>query len=122
MATKIKKKKSKHSSFPKKSVPVWHPQTSAETKAMNIEIKRQCHEINKQYMTEADALMLMAARDVFEAGPVRLKRLFDTIIEYRKNSLDYMLDPAKDGEWLYTKWLQEAGVDLEAWYREAGIE
>lgn len=122
MAKKIKKKKSQHSKFQKPIVPVWHPQTAAEERAMNIEIKRQCHEINKQYMKEADALLLLSVRTVFEAGPTRLKRVFDTVLENRKKSLEYMLDPNNDGKWLYTKWLEEAGVDLDAWYREAGLE
>lgn len=92
--------------------------TSAEKKAMDMEIQRQLAEYDREHALEIDAVILWELRKQFGFGPKRLRRFYDNFT----SALDALLKRYEledsDQVWLCTHQLKEAGIDLEQWERE----
>ncbi len=93
--------------------------TSAERKAMDIEINRQIAERDKEYAADIDALVLYTLMAHYGWKKKRLKKFWDAFIAEHKALRDYyeMNEPG-DNEWLAHRMLKEIGVDIHQWYKE----
>lgn len=92
--------------------------TSAEKKAMDLEIQRQLAEYDAKHILEIDAIILWQLHKQLGFGLKRLKRFFDTF----NPAIDALIKryELEDGDqvWLCTHQLKEYGIDLEKWERE----
>lgn len=92
--------------------------TSAEKKAMDMEIQRQLAEYDRKHVLEIDALILWVLHEQLGWGEKRLRRFYDHFAdEIDALILRYQMDE-DDKVWLCTHKLKEAGIDLEQWDRE----
>lgn len=95
--------------------------TTAEKKAMDIEIKNEIAFYNKKNETEIDAIILWILHQKFGFGKKRLKDFYDDFIpEYRKLIDRYEMP--EDMAWICTVKLSDAGVELEQWRDEKNIK
>lgn len=93
--------------------------TKAEEKALNMEIQRQLAEYDKKHKDEIVSLILWTLHDQFGFGPNRLKKFYDNFdngIEALVKRYELSLS---DDVWLCTHKLNEYGIDLNKWNREA---
>lgn len=93
------------------------PMTSNERKAMMDEIKRQCVEINDQYLADLDAVILFILHDKYGFGPKRLRKFWEEVKLGVKELQEYYCMP-DDAAWLAKYKLKEIGVDIDAWEKE----
>lgn len=93
--------------------------TSAERKAMNMEIQRQLAEYVRKTQMEVDAIMLWQLHEQLGFGPKRLRQFYDNFAPAIDELLKrYELEDS-DRIWLCTyKLKDECGIDIEKWYRE----
>ena len=92
--------------------------TSAEKKAMEIEIKKELAEYDKCHTREIDAIILWILHEQFGFGPKRLREAYLAWSEQLDALIGrYELNRA-DTIWLCTKRLKEYGIDLEEWAKE----
>lgn len=93
--------------------------TTAERKAMNIEINRQLVERDKQYAADIDAMVLYTLMAHYGWKKKRLRRFWKAFIEEHKALREfYQMDEPGDNEWLAHRMLKEIGVDINEWYKE----
>ncbi len=93
--------------------------TSAERKAMDMEIQRQLAEYDKKHLCEVDAVVLWILHEEFGFGKKRLKRFFNTFERAVDDLLErYSMDD-KDAIWLCTFKLKQYGIDIEKWHNES---
>ena len=93
--------------------------TSAEQKAMNMEIQRQCAEYDRKNANEIDAMILWHLHEFFGFGHDRLKKFHDSFIPAIKALCErYEMTDKGDEVWLCTKKLQDYGIDIEKWNKE----
>lgn len=92
--------------------------TAAEKKAMDIEIKRQFAEQERQYHLELDAIILWVLRKQLGFGPKRLKRFYTQFAPAVWELLKYYEMSEEDQSWLCTRKLKDHGVDIEKWQNE----
>lgn len=93
--------------------------TAAERKAMNIEINKQIAENERKHMMEVDALVLWELHVQLGFGPTRLKRFYMGFASALNSLLRRYEMGVDDAPWLTQRKLQEMGIDLEEWYKEA---
>ena len=93
--------------------------TSAEKKAMDMEIQRQLADYDRKHILEIDALILWQLHEQLGFGPTRLKRFFDQFAPALDALIKrYELDD-EDQIWLCTHMLKKQyGIDLEQWEKE----
>lgn len=94
--------------------------SSAEKKAMELEIQRQLAEYDRKHLIEIDAVILWVLHDRFGFGPKRLRQYYDSFracIDALINR--YEMDTGEN-VWLCTQMLKRIGVDVEEWHRETG--
>ena len=77
--------------------------TSAEKKAMNMEIERQLAEYTRKHEVELNAMILYVLHFSVE---------IDALVKY------YEMDD-EDAEWLCTRKLLDMGIDVEKWCDES---
>lgn len=93
--------------------------TSAEKKAMNIEINRQLVERDKQYAADIDAMVLYTLMARYGWKKKRLKEFWKAFLAEHKALREfYQMDETGDNEWLAHRKLNEIGVDVHQWYKE----
>ena len=92
--------------------------TSAEKKAMDMEIRRQLAEFDEKNKQEIDAMVLWVLMDEFGFGEKRLRRFHD-IFNDKILSLvhKYQMDE-EDDVWLCTEMLKRRGIDINQWNKE----
>lgn len=87
--------------------------TNAERTAMDMEIRRQIDEYNRNNLNEIDALVLWHLHEEFGFGKKRLLRFYETfndrLVELSKW---YVMDEEKM-PWVYIKKLKDYGIDIE---------
>ena len=93
--------------------------SSAEQKALDIEIKKQTAEIVRKNANEIDAMFLWYLHEKYGFGYDRLKQAHN----YFKPTLEsmcerYDMNTDEDKMWLCTKKLLDYGIDIEAWNAE----
>ena len=92
--------------------------TSAEKKAMNIEIRRQLAEMDKKNMEEVDATVLYVLMTEFGFGKKRLRRFHDTFGEQITALVHRYQMNSDDDVWLCTEMLKRRGIDINQWNKE----
>lgn len=103
--------------------------SNAEQKALNMEVDKQLAERTRQNEMSIDAIILWQMHEQLGFGVKRLKRFYFNFIPHYKALADFYemrgddkLDESSDMydlDWLHIHKLQEIGVDLEEWQREA---
>ena len=63
--------------------------TAAEKKAMDVEIRRELDEYNRQNINEIDAMILWHLHEEFGFGKKRLIRFYETFSKRMKDLSDY---------------------------------
>lgn len=95
--------------------------TSAERKAMNIEIQKEIAERTRKHAHELDALFLWYLHKECGFGITRLKKAF---MHFDRSIEDlcrrYEMTETGDDVWLCTQKLKEIGADIENWGSERG--
>lgn len=92
--------------------------TTAEKKAMDMEIKRQLAEMDKKNMEEVDAVVLYVLMTEFGFGEKRLRRFHNAFGEQITALVNrYQLDSGDDA-WLCTEMLKRHGIDINQWNKE----
>ena len=92
--------------------------TSAERKAMNLEIHRQFIEASKHYTIDLDAMVLYTLNVRFGFGKKRLREFYDALSAGHDRLIQYYQMSDDDCAWFYREMLNRIGVDIEAWNRE----
>ena len=87
--------------------------TSAEKKAMDMEISRQLAEYDEKHMNEIDAMILWHLHAEFGFGKRRLMRFYHTFSTRRKETAEYYVLEEERMSWLYQEKLKRYGVDIE---------
>lgn len=95
--------------------------TADEKKAIDMEVRRLMAEYDRKNAMEIDAIVLWQLHTQLGFGPVRLKKFFEGFRPAAKALLERYEMAESDQVWLQTHELKEIGVDLEEWYKEAGI-
>lgn len=92
--------------------------TSAEQKAMDMEIQRQLAEYDRKHELEIDAMILWVLHEHFGFGEKRLKKFYDCFASSINDLIArYEMDDS-DQVWLCTYMLKRYGIDLEKWQKE----
>ena len=94
--------------------------TSAEKKAMDIEINKAWAEKLERNQAEINAIVLWVLHDRLGFGPKRLRRFFDQFNPAVQALVNrYELDEGNgDDIWLCTKQLKDYGIDIQQWLKE----
>lgn len=94
--------------------------SSAEQKALDIEIKRQLAENWRKHSNEVEAMVLWAVHEKYGCGPKRLRDFYDTIAPlFEELAARYEMEDC-DLPWLCTYKLKEYGIDIEEWRKNGG--
>lgn len=93
--------------------------TAAEKKALDIEIKRELAENNRENFYTIDAIMVWWVWRRLGLGKKRLKEFYQDFKNEYKRLIDHYEMGGDAGSFLCRKELLEAGYDLEAWDRES---
>ena len=88
--------------------------TSAEKKAMDMEINRQIVEADRRYTDDIDAMVLYTLRVHLGFGKKRLRKFYDAFSAEHDRLIQYYQMP-DDYTWLCKELLKRIGVDVEAW-------
>lgn len=89
--------------------------TSAEKKALDIEVRRQFAEYSCKYELEIESMFLLMLREEFGFGEERLKRAHKALSKGIDKLVErYQLDES-DAAWLCTYKLKEQGFDISKW-------
>lgn len=86
--------------------------TNAEKKAMDMEIRRQLEEYNRNNADNIDAMILWHLHEEFGFGKKRLKKFYETFSTRMKELSDYYLIDTDRIPWVYQKKLKEYGIDI----------
>lgn len=92
--------------------------TSAEKKALNIEIKKQLAEYDQKHVCEIDAMILYVLYAEFGFSVEELRRYFEAYHKQIDGLINRYEMATDDDIWLCTRMLKEIGVDVEAWNKE----
>ena len=93
--------------------------TSAERKAMNLEINRQIAEKDEQYKEDLDAMVLYVLMVHYGWKRKRLHKFWKAFVkEHESLRQFYMMDDPEDNVWLAHRKLKDIGVDIHQWYEE----
>lgn len=93
--------------------------TTAEKKAMEIEINRQLVEADRRYTDDIDAVILYTLHEHLGFGAVRLRRFYEAfVLEHDKLVKHYEMPD--EYPWLCREMLKRIGVDIEKWNDQSG--
>lgn len=93
--------------------------TTAERKAMNIEINRQIAERDAQYAADIDALILYTLMAHYGWKRKRLRKFWNAFIEEHKALREsYKMSENADTTCIAHQILKDIGVDINEWYKE----
>ena len=92
--------------------------SSAERKAMNMEIGRQLAEYTRVHELEVDALILWSLHGILGFGPKRLKRFYDDFAPMMKDLIERYEMGDEDQARMCIKKLKDYGVDIKKWHTE----
>ena len=73
------------------------------------------------FLKSSDETILWVLHTGFGWGPGRLRKFFDTYIQLHKELMD-RYKTSDDLYWKCSRDLEALGVDLDQWYKDAGIE
>lgn len=93
--------------------------TSAEKKAVNMEIERQLAEYTRKHEVELNAMILYVLHEQLGFGEQRLRKFFDRFSVEIDALVKYYEMDDEDAEWLCTRKLLDMGIDVEKWCDES---
>lgn len=89
--------------------------TTAEQKALDIEIKRQLAEYTEKHELEVEAMVLLMLHNEFGFGEKRLKQAHIALTKGLDSLAEaYQMDES-DTSWLCLRKLKDAGFDISKW-------
>ena len=88
--------------------------TSAEKKAMNMEI-----EYTRKHEVELNAMILYVLHEQLGFGEQRLRKFFDRFSVEIDALVKYYEMDDEDAEWLCTRKLLDMGIDVAKWVADA---
>lgn len=91
--------------------------TTAERKAMNIEINRQIAERDAQYAADIDAMVLYTLMAHYGWKRKRLRRFWNAFVAEHK-ALREHYQTGEDTAYMANEILKNIGVDIHQWYKE----
>lgn len=92
--------------------------TAAEKQAMDIEIRKQIAEFDKQHRIEIEAAVMFVLAEKFGFGKKRLKEFYGSFDSIMKSLINrYEMDISDEG-WLCIEKLKNKGIDVERWGNE----
>lgn len=94
--------------------------SAAEKKAMDLEIKRQIADFDRQNELEISSIVLWYLHEYEGWGPKRLRRFYEGLLPaIERLAKDYeMGDKEGDRLFLCTFKLKDYGIDIEKWNEE----
>lgn len=92
--------------------------TTAERKAMELEINRQIVKADKEYINSIDILVLYVLHRHLGFGKQRLRRFYEAFTAEHKKLIAHYELPDEDNVWLADQKLKAIGVDVAAWNAE----
>lgn len=93
--------------------------TTAERKAIELEVGRMVAEANEKNAANFDVLVLYTLYAHYGWKKDRLKKFWQAFCQEHKELCErYMMYGVGDNTWLAKKKLEEIGVDVEEWYKE----
>ena len=92
--------------------------TSAEKKAMELEIRRQIADWDERNTNEIDAMVLWVLMNEFGWGEVRLRRFHDAFAPALKKLVAHYRMEQEDMSWLCTQKLLDKDIDIAQWNKE----
>ncbi len=90
-----------------------------QKKSMEMEIRRQLAEADKNDSLEIDSMILWILHDKYGWGKRKLKDFFDTFTQELKALTDRYVMEDCDTVWLCTRKLKDAGIDISEWLAES---
>ena len=91
--------------------------TRNEQKALDIEIKKQLAEYDRNNMMEVDSIILWILHSMYGFGPKRLKMFYDNFHKELEALAD-RYEMEDEDTYLCTENLRRIGIDVEKWHRE----
>lgn len=92
-----------------------------EQQAIDAAVAKRVVEVDRQFELDHDSNMLWMLHVHFGFGPKKLFKAWSLInAENKKLQEKYEMGP-EDGGWLCRQQLKAYGVDLERWYKDAGL-
>lgn len=92
--------------------------TTAEQKAMRLEIGRQIAEYERQHAIDLEATVLWVLHEEFGFGEKRLHRFHDMFVPLTQKLLKQYDMNEDDQSWLCRHKLKELGLDISKWSNE----
>lgn len=91
----------------------------SQKKSMEMEIRRQLAEADKNDSLEIDSMILWILHDKYGWGKRKLKDFFNTFTQELKALTDRYVMEDCDTVWLCTRKLKDAGIDISEWLAES---
>lgn len=93
--------------------------TSAERKALQIEVDRQLAEYTRKHWKSTDAIVLYSLAKTFGFGKTRLKKFFDEFGNRIEELIKHYELSDEDSAWICIEKLKEEyDIDLDEWEKE----
>lgn len=98
--------------------------TSAERKALEIELDKMLAEDLRSHEDEIIAIVLYTLGKEFGFGSKRMFRFWQALqVHFIELCEHYEMSPTKDGLWLMTRKLkEEKGVDVAEWQKQSKLK
>lgn len=92
--------------------------TSAERKALDIEIQKSLAEYNRKHELEIEALVIRQVRRRLGLGEKRLHEFYNSFADDLDGLTNHYDMGEEDQAWLCVQELKEEGFDIEQWHKE----
>ena len=92
--------------------------TSAEKKAMDIEIRKQLAEMAEKHRLEVSSMILWELMEKYDFDENQLKDFFMNFDNDVHNLIEHYMLEEDDDAWLCTYKLKESGIDIYEWEKE----
>ena len=92
--------------------------TSAEKKAMDIEIQKELAEYDRKNVKEICSIIIRILRDEFGFSKKKAKQFYMSVDSSVMNLIRYYELGLGDDAWISTRILKEQGIDIDEWEAE----
>lgn len=92
--------------------------TAAENKALDMEARRSLAEHTRKHELELEATALWQVMQLTDWDEGQLKAFYDGFDISLTKLIEHYEMGVEDAQWLCTKKLLDAGIDIEKWRRE----
>ena len=94
--------------------------TSAEKKALDLEVRRETVRINDLYMADLDATVLYYVHTRYGFHKKRLRDFYIGFREFYNKLVEYYVMEQHEGAWVCRLKLKELGIDIDELRKEIG--